>query len=264
MATRIRFLGLAAYEIETREGKKVLIDPCLEDNPVSPVKVRDLGRVDMILVSHLAFDHLGDTPSIAKRYDCPVICGAEVKYFLVKKGVPPGQIRTLSWGVQLMIAGIRVRSIMSRHASMGVDPDGNFLSGCPMGFIVYADHDCRIYHSGDTAIYSDLKLVGELYRPNIGLISCCEIEKSYLEQHGILDHYASEMTGDEGALAAMWLGVEYALCNHYLDPAGHKDIEKFESILRQRTSDEQPVVKPVVMRSGDTFVYPPGTIVSAK
>ena len=264
MATTIRFLGIAAYEITTAQGGKILIDPCLEDNPASPIKVEDLSKVDLILVTHLAFDHMGDTAEIAKKSGCKVICGAEVKQVLLKKEVPVGQIRTISWGVQLLIGGIRVRSIMSRHSSMGLDPEGNFISGCPMGFIVYADPETRIYHSGDTALYSDLKLVGELYRPNIGLISCCEMEKAYLERHGILDHYSSEMTGDEGALAALWLRVEYALCNHYLSPEGHEDIEKFESILRHTASNGQPLVKPFVLKPGDTFIYPQGVVQAEK
>ncbi|MGA2974649.1 MAG: MBL fold metallo-hydrolase [Spirochaetia bacterium] len=260
MATRITFYGLAAYGITTSEGKVILIDPCLEDNPASPLKVAALTRVDLLLLSHLAFDHLGDAVAIARKTRCLIVCGAEVKHVLVKKGVDAAQIRTLSWGVQLLVANVRVRSVMSRHSSMGTDPDGHFISGFPMGFIVYAEPGVRIYHSGDTALYSDLKLIGEMYRPTIGLISCCEVEKNYLTAHGILDHYASEMTGDEGALAALWLRVDFALCNHYLYPENHVDIDRFVSLLNARTSDESPQTKPVVMRAGDTFIYPPGEL----
>jgi len=68
------------------------------------------------------------------------------------------------------------------------------------------------------------------------------------------------MNGDEGALAALWLGVEYALCNHYLYPEGHKDIDRFVAILQNRTSDDEVLVKPVVLRAGQTFIYPNGEI----
>lgn len=124
MATRIKFFGIAAYEITTERGQKVLIDPCLTDNPASPVKVAELERVDLLLITHLAFDHMGDAVEIAKRFCCPVVCGKEVRQVLVKSGVDKEQIRTLSWGVQLLVNDIRVRSIMSRHSSMGLDPEG--------------------------------------------------------------------------------------------------------------------------------------------
>jgi L-ascorbate metabolism protein UlaG (beta-lactamase superfamily) len=260
MDTRIKFFGLAAYEITNNHGQKILIDPCLDGNPASPVKTTDLEKVDLLLITHLAFDHLGDAAVIAKKFHCPVVCGGEVKQALGSRGVDKEQIRTLSWGVQLQVSGIRVRSIMSRHSSMGFDDSGNFLTGFPMGFIIYADPDARIYHSGDTAIYSDLRLVGELYRPNIGLISCCEVEKSFLEKHGIRDHYGSEMNGDEGAMAASWLGVDYALCNHYLSPENHADIDRFVSILNSRTSDDKLLVKPVVLSAGQTFFFPAGRV----
>ncbi len=61
MATTIRFFGVAGYEIITEAGRHILLDPFLDENPGSPVKSRDLERVDLILVSHAAFDHLGDT-----------------------------------------------------------------------------------------------------------------------------------------------------------------------------------------------------------
>ncbi|MEW5815830.1 MAG: MBL fold metallo-hydrolase, partial [Spirochaetota bacterium] len=216
--TRIRFFGIAAFEITLPDGRVVLIDPCLEENPASPVKMTELQRVDLVLVSHLAHDHLGDTAAIASRFRCPIICGAEVKYFLGCHGVDPTYIRTVPWHGQVNPQGIRVRSIPSMHNSMRIAPDGKWLSGQPMGFILYASEDCRIYHSGDSAIFSDLRLIGQLYRPNIGLLCACELDQDYLLSLGIKDHFGNEMSGEEGALAASWLGLEYALCCHYLHP----------------------------------------------
>jgi len=71
--TRFRFFGVAAYEIVTSLGQHIIIDPFLDDNPGSPVKSKDLERVDLIIVSHAAVDHLGDTEAIARRTKAPVI-----------------------------------------------------------------------------------------------------------------------------------------------------------------------------------------------
>lgn len=256
MTTKIRFFGVAAFEITNSQGQVILIDPCLSANPVSPVQVENLERVDLILVTHLASDHLGDTAAIAKKFHCPVVCGPEVRVYLEQQGVDPKTMRKIPWGGQVNPSGIRVRAVECRHTSFGRAPDGQYLSGQPLGFILYADPGVRIYHSGDSAIFSDLKLIGELYRPNIGLLCACELEKDYLESLGAYDHFGNEMNGDEGALAAIWLGLEVAIICHYLNPEGREDVTKFIRILENRHSEEGgPLMKPMAMRPGEAFEY---------
>jgi L-ascorbate metabolism protein UlaG (beta-lactamase superfamily) len=249
MSTHIKFLGIAAFEITLSDGRRVVIDPCLDGYPAG---LAGLDQVDLLLITHLAADHLGESAAIAQRFGCPVVCGKEVRYYLECQGVPAGQFRTLPWHGQVNPLGIRVRSVPSMHASLGLAPDGIWLSGPPMGFILYAADDCRIYHSGDTAIFSDLKLIGQLYQPDVGLMCACELEESYLTSIGLQDHYGNEMSGDEGALAAMWLGVRYAICCHFLQPEGRDDVDKFVAML---SSEDGP--RPVVLHSGETFTYPP-------
>ena len=255
MTTQIRFLGLAAFEITNSQGQLILIDPCLSDNPASPVQVDDLHRVDLVCVTHLAVDHLGDAAAISKKFGCPVVCGPEVAVFLVQQGADPNLMRTLPWGGQSNPNGIRVRAVECHHTSFRQAPNGQYLSGQPLSFILYTDPGVRIYHSGDSAIFSDLKLIGELYRPTIGLICACELEAEFLERFGLRDHIGNEMNGDEGALAAMWLGVDVAIICHYLKPEGHEDVRKFINILECRNSDSTPLVKPMVLRSGEMITY---------
>ncbi len=254
MTTQIRFLGIAAFEITNSKGQIILIDPCLSDNPASPVQVDDLTHVDLVCVTHLAVDHLGDAAAISKKFGCPVVCGPETAVFLTQQGADPGLMRTLPWGGQSNPNGIRVRAVECHHTSFRQAPNGQYLSGQPLSFIIYADPGVRIYHSGDSAIFSDLKLIGELYRPTIGLICSCELETKFLENFGLKDHIGNEMNGDEGALAAMWLGVEHAIICHYLQPEGHDDVEKFFRILENRHSDGAPLVKPRAMHAGEIFV----------
>src|SRR5688572_8230144 len=168
--TRFRFFGVAAYEIITSRGQHILMDPFLDDNPGSPVKSHELERVDLIIVSHAPFDHFGDTEKIARWTGAPVICGGEVKAYLTAKGIPAEQIRATTWGIAVEVAGIKVQPVECHHWSQLQMPDGTYASGVPMSFVVYADPDVRFYHYGDTAIFSDLKLIGELYQPTIGCV----------------------------------------------------------------------------------------------
>jgi len=255
MPTHIQFLGIAAFRIILPDDRVILIDPCLDSNQVSPVRVADLERVDLLLVTHLAVDHLGEAAAVAQRFGCPVVCGPEVKYFLKCQSVADGQFRTLPWHGQVNPLGIRIRSIPSMHASIRLAPDGQFLSGAPMGFMIYVDDETRIYHSGDTAIFSDLKLVGELYRPTVGLICACEMESEYLESLGLHDHYGNEMSGDEGALAAIWLGLDVAVCCHFLNPEGRADVAAFVKVLKSRAAEGR-APRPVVLRPGEVLHYP--------
>jgi L-ascorbate metabolism protein UlaG (beta-lactamase superfamily) len=103
--TRFRFFGVAAYEIVTSLGQHIIMDPFLDENPGSPVKSKDLERVDLIIVSHAAVDHLGDTEAIARRTKAPVICGGEVKAYLMAKGIPGEQIRATTWGIAVEVRG---------------------------------------------------------------------------------------------------------------------------------------------------------------
>jgi L-ascorbate metabolism protein UlaG (beta-lactamase superfamily) len=255
MTTKIRFLGLAAFEITNMQGQVILVDPCLSDNSASPVQVDDLQRVDLVCVTHLAVDHLGDAAAISKKFACPVVCGPEVAVFLVQQGADPNLMRTLPWGGQSNPNGIRVRAVECHHTSFRQAPNGQYLSGQPLSFIIYADPGVRIYHSGDSAIFSDLKLIGELYRPNVGLITACELESEFLARFGLRDHIGNEMNGDEGALAAMWLGLEVAIICHYLQPEGHPDVRKFINILESRNSDCRPLITPMALRSGEMVAY---------
>jgi L-ascorbate metabolism protein UlaG (beta-lactamase superfamily) len=255
--TKFEFFGAAAYRITNRQGKIILIDPFLNDNNASPLKVKDLDRVDLMLITHAAWDHLGDALEIALKFKCPVCCGSEVRHHFIKNGADPSNIRAMCWGLQVVEVGVRVRAVTSMHWSYIEYPDGTMISGTPMGFIVYPDEGVRVYHSGDTAIFSDLKLFGQLYQPNIALMACSMPDSGQLQKHGIPEVFCAEMSPHEAALACLWLGVEYALGSHYTTAEGNPDVEKFVTLLNNLHSDVDPVVKPVILEPGEVWYYPP-------
>jgi L-ascorbate metabolism protein UlaG (beta-lactamase superfamily) len=254
--TRIRFFGVAAYEIVTRDGRRILIDPFLDENPGSPVRSDQLERVDLILVSHAAFDHLGDTEKIARRTGAPVVCGGEVKAFLSAKGIPESQVRATTWGIAVEVAGIQVQPVECHHWSQLRMPDGTYASGVPMSFVVHADRGVRFYHYGDTAIFGDLKLIGELYRPTIGCVGIANPVEILARVSGPGRLLTAEMSPHEGALAARWLGLDQVLPCHYIDP-DCDEVREFLAELADAHARGERVPAPVVLAPGDEIIAEP-------
>ena len=252
MATRIRFLGVAGYEIITPDGTHILIDPFLDGNPGAPLAAADLEQVDLILVSHAAFDHFGDTEALARRTGAPVICGGEVKAYLAAKGIPEEQVRATTWGIAVEVAGVRVQPVECHHWSQLRMPDGTYVSGVPMGFVVECAPDVRFYHYGDTALFSDLKLIGELYRPSIGCVGIANPVEILDRVSGPGRMLTAEMSPREGALAARWLGLETVLPCHYIDP-DNDDVRAFNRCLDEDRARGERVPESRVLRPGETI-----------
>ena len=248
--TKIRFFGVAAYEIVTGKGQHILLDPFLDENPGSPMKSGRLERVDLIIVSHAAADHLGDTEAIARRTAAPVICGGEVKAYLVARGIPATQIRATTWGIAVEVAGIKVQPVECHHWSQLTMPDGTFATGVPMAFVVYADPGVRFYHYGDTAIFTDMKLQAELYQPTMGCIGIAnplEILHRWPMPGQML---TAEMSPREGALAAQWLGLETVLPCHYINP-DCEEVREFNRLLDEAKARGEKVPRSVVLKPGE-------------
>jgi len=175
-----------------------------------------------------------------------------VKAHLMKQGVRANKILPIIWGLMLDVTGIKVRSVESRHHSSITEPDGTYYSGQPMGFIIYPDKGIRIYHAGDTALFSDLKLIGQLYHPNVGLIHVTN-PTVHLATHNLPNYLTGEMSPDEAALAAHWLRLEYVIPMHFDTTEESADVRDFLARLTKINSDNKLEVKPIVLRPGETF-----------
>jgi L-ascorbate metabolism protein UlaG (beta-lactamase superfamily) len=263
MPVSLRFLGTAAFEIVTAEGKRILIDPYLDENPVSPVKVAQLERVDLLLVTHAAIDHLGDAEAILRRFpDLQLICGADVRGYLMYQGIDGDRLRAIPWGMMVEEAGVRVRPVESRHWSYIQVEDGlpggmRSFSSIPLGFIVYVGDGHSVYHSGDTALFSDLKLIGGLYEPTVGLINVGVPREHRGAAHGVPVYLTGEMDAREAAMACQWLGVRYAVPCHHDDPE-LPEIVRFVELLSERCSVDDDAPKPVVLSPGESLILHAG------
>jgi len=253
MAAKIRYFGVAAYELVSEQGRHILVDPFLDENPGSPVRSHELEQVDLVLVTHAAFDHLGDTEAIARRTGAPVVCGGEVKAYLTARGLPEDQIRATTWGIAVEVAGVYVQPVECRHWSQIRMPDGSLVSGVPMGFVIDLGDDRRFYHYGDTALFSDMHLIAELYRPTIGCVGVSQPWEIVDRVSGPGRLVTGEMSPREAALAARWLGLQTVLPCHYIDP-NQDDVRTFQVCLDEARAAGERVPRSVVMRPGDEYV----------
>jgi L-ascorbate metabolism protein UlaG (beta-lactamase superfamily) len=248
MSTRLRYLGAAGYEI-VGPTHRILIDPFLTDNPLAPCSPDEVATPDAILVSHAAFDHYGDTAAIAKRTGAPVVCDAAVRLMLLDEGVPSDQITATTWGIVVDVAGIAVRPVECHHWSSGTLSDGSQVVGNPIAFIVQTEPGVRIYHYGDTCIF-DMRLIGELYKPTVGLLGCTLPKELSHRIPGPATFLTGEMDADEAARAAEMLGLDLAVACHYLAP--DEEVARFlELVSEYDTTGRRRAVAPLV---GETLV----------
>ncbi len=150
---KVTFLGHSAFLLETT-GSKIIIDPFLSDNPRAKMKPEDV-KVDFILLSHGHGDHLGNSLQIAKENNATIIAPNELALYLQSKGA---QVHPMHIGGSHEFPFGRVKLTIAHHGSAA--PDGTY-TGNPCGFLIYADGK-TFYHSGDTGLFLDMKLIGEM------------------------------------------------------------------------------------------------------
>ncbi len=248
MSTRLTYFGAAGYEI-VGPTHRFVIDPFLSQNPLAPCSSDDLATPDAILVSHAAFDHYGDTAALATRTGAPVVCDAAVRFMLIDEGVPAEQITATTWGIVVEVGGLTVRPVECHHWSSATLKDGRQVVGNPIAFIVETEPGVRIYHYGDTCIF-DMTLIGELYRPTVGLLGCTLPRELAHMIPGPGTFQTGEMDADEAARVAEMLGLELAVACHYL--AKDDEVERFlELVPHYDTSGRRVAVAPEV---GETLV----------
>ena len=246
---RLRFLGVAGYEIINGRGQHILIDPYLDSCAGSVVTVQDLDKVDLICVTHAAPDHYGDTFAIAKKFGAPVVCGADVKHHLIACGLPTNQVTATCWNIRIEVNGITVHPLECHHWSHIVMPDGRFITGVPMAYLIHVEEGIRFYQYGDTALFSDLKLQGELYKPTHAAIGVTQPQEILHLFEGPDKVLTGEMDPREAFLAAQWLGAPTVFPCHYINP-DHPDVKDFQQYV-QEYNRERIRMNSIVLKPGD-------------
>lgn len=151
---KLRYFSHSSFQITTDSGLKLLIDPFLEGNPTAPVSPDDVSA-DFIVLTHAHGDHVGDSFSIAQRSDPLFICVNELANYCADKGF---RAHNMHIGGSYDFDFGRLKFTIAHHGSM--TPDGTY-GGEPAGVILTID-GTTLYHTGDTGLFYDMKLIGEI------------------------------------------------------------------------------------------------------
>lgn len=196
---QITWLGQSAYRIRSA-GKTFYLDPFLTPNPLCPEKEKNPKQADCILLTHGHADHTSDAIALAKASNAPVLCIIELGLWLIKNGVPAANVIQFNIGGTVSAAGAKVTMVHADHSS-SIEQDGLALYlGEPAGFVVEFAEGLRAYFAGDTAVFGDMKLIGEIYRPEVAFLP-------------IGGHFTMDPL--EAAHACRLLGVSHVVPNHY-------------------------------------------------
>ncbi|MCA9244215.1 MAG: metal-dependent hydrolase [Phycisphaerales bacterium] len=216
MSLKITFLGHSGFLFEGG-GARVVVDPFLTGNPAAKHKPSDL-KCQYVAITHGHADHVGDAADIAKANDATLIANYEICDHLARKGVKKTDPGNIGGAIQTSFGSIAFTPAF--HSS---SYEGTYM-GMPGGLVLKFP-EATVYHLGDTSLFSDLKLMGELYKPDIAIIP-------------VGDRFTMNPT--HGATAAQWIRPKVAIPCHYATfPMLTSDISAF-----QPQGVETRVIKP--------------------
>ena len=221
---KIRWLGHAGFEIEL-EGKIVLVDPWLNGNPKAACKSSEIERADIVCVTHDHGDHMGDSVEICKRTGAVFLGTYELASQVQKNGVK--EAMGFNIGGTVNVKGIKVTMVQAFHTCG---------SGAPTGFIIRGEGK-TVYHAGDTGIFGDMKLIGEIYKPDVALLP-------------IGDYYT--MGALQASEAVKLIKPKIVVPMHYMTfPVLAQSADEFIGLVKEKT----PEVRVVVLNPGESFEF---------
>jgi L-ascorbate metabolism protein UlaG (beta-lactamase superfamily) len=224
---KIRWLGHSAFSISTPDNVNILIDPFIKGNPSCPVDVEDI-QADIICVTHGHKDHFGDTVELAERNNAVVVCNHEHSVYLSQQEL---ETIGMNMGGSIESNGIKITMVNSIHSSDMDFVQGIGAGGSSCGYILQLENDRKIYHSGDTGIFGDMKtVIKSIYRPHIALIP-------------IGDRYTMGIR--EASIAAGWIKPEIIIPMHYNTfPVIEQNPYRFKELVELSTETQVKVLKP--------------------
>jgi len=166
---KFTYLGHATVRCDLPGGEVILIDPWVDNNPACPDELKTFERLDAILITHAHFDHMGDALAIIEKHQpSVVVANFEICQWLGSKGVEV--CSPMNHGGSQDVLGCKVSMVRADHSCGILDGDQILYGGTAAGFVVRLPDGYTFYHAGDTALFSDMQLIADLYRPELAFL----------------------------------------------------------------------------------------------
>jgi L-ascorbate metabolism protein UlaG (beta-lactamase superfamily) len=164
----LTWLGHSTFRLVTPSGKRLLIDPWVMNNPACPDELKDPGPLDAMLITHGHFDHIDDAVELGRSTGARIAAIAETCGWLGSKGL--NNLVDFNKGGTVEVAGCKVHMTHAVHSCGITDGDRIVYGGEAAGYVIELDDGFKIYHAGDTAVFSDMALIGKLLKPDVALL----------------------------------------------------------------------------------------------
>jgi len=161
------WLGHATFTLRTPGGKRIIMDPWVSTNPMCPESARQVGALDLMLITHGHGDHTADAISIGRSSGAHVVAPFELAVWLQKKGLQ--HVTGMNPGGTLHMLGLSITMVPAVHSSSVEDGSDVVYTGIATGYVIKFEDGTTIYFAGDTSLFGDMRLIAE-----IGRASCRE------------------------------------------------------------------------------------------
>jgi L-ascorbate metabolism protein UlaG (beta-lactamase superfamily) len=166
----IKWLGHSSFEFRSPVGKVILVDPFLSGNPSLSDAMREIHEVDIIAITHGHADHVGDTMAIYESLRPKVVAPFELILLLQSKGLACSDSAGMNIGGEIIEKNIKIAMTPAMHSSTFMDGERQLPAGLACGYVFIFEDGRRLYHAGDTWLFSEMEFIRLVWKPEIVLL----------------------------------------------------------------------------------------------